>query len=63
MTRNPPPVNDLAIVVALTERVALLEAENRDLRTRVADLVEYERIRAFDRSERMARRRWKGLDR
>lgn len=49
-------MRELAIVVALTERVAALEAENRDLRTRVADLVEYERIRAYQRSARMARR-------
>lgn len=56
------PVRELAIVVALTDRVKSLEAENAALRERVAQLTEFERIRAYDRSAR-ASRRWKGLDR
>lgn len=51
-----------ALVDGLILRCAELEAENAALRARVAQLTEFERIRAYDRSAR-ASRRWKGLDR
>ena len=57
-----PPVRELAIVRALTARVAELEAENARLRERVAELTEYERRRAFDRAAQRTNQ-WKGLDR